>query len=56
MYRISRIFIFRNSPEIDLNTQVQAHFTLPEVNKLAMEARSRSLAVLFVSTGMYTFM
>ncbi|KAJ1395011.1 Polycomb protein, VEFS-Box [Sesbania bispinosa] len=50
VYRISRIFIFRNSPGIDSNTQVQAKFTLPEVNKLAVEARSRSLAVLFVST------
>ncbi|KAJ1389071.1 putative polycomb group protein EMBRYONIC FLOWER 2 isoform [Sesbania bispinosa] len=50
VYRISRIFIFRNSPGIDSNTQVQAKFTLPEVIKLAVEARSRSLAVLFVST------
>jgi len=55
VYRIGRIFIFRNSPGIDLNTQVQANFTLPEVNKLADEARSCSLDILFVSTatGMY---
>ncbi|KAL5194012.1 Polycomb group protein EMBRYONIC FLOWER 2 [Glycine soja] len=51
MYRIGRIFIFRNSPGIDLNTQVQANFTLPEVNKLAEEARSCSLDILFVSTA-----
>lgn len=58
MYRIGRIFIFRNSPGIDLNTQVQANFTLPEVNKLAEEARSCSLDILFVSTatGMYMLM
>ncbi|QCE05521.1 polycomb protein SUZ12 [Vigna unguiculata] len=51
VYRIGRMFIFRNSPEIDLNTQVQANFTLPEVNKLADEARSCSLDILFVSTA-----
>ncbi|XP_047169358.1 polycomb group protein EMBRYONIC FLOWER 2 isoform X1 [Vigna umbellata] len=51
MYRIGRMFIFRNSPGIDLNTQVQANFTLPEVNKLADEARSCSLDILFVSTA-----
>ncbi|XP_027363152.1 polycomb group protein EMBRYONIC FLOWER 2 isoform X2 [Abrus precatorius] len=51
VYRIGRIFIFRNSPGIDLNTQVQANFTLPEVNKLAEEARSCSLDILFVSTA-----
>ncbi|KAK7279086.1 hypothetical protein RJT34_24130 [Clitoria ternatea] len=51
VYRIGRIFIFRNSPGIDLNTQVQANFTLPEVNKLAEEARSCTLDILFVSTA-----
>ncbi|KAH1228900.1 Polycomb group protein EMBRYONIC FLOWER 2 [Glycine max] len=51
IYQIGRIFIFRNSPGIDLNTQVQANFTLPEVNKLAEEARSCSLDILFVSTA-----
>ncbi|KAK7344738.1 hypothetical protein VNO77_14723 [Canavalia gladiata] len=50
-YRIGRIFIFRNFPGIDLNTQVQANFTLPEYNKLAEEARSCSLDILFVSTA-----
>ncbi|KAF7825086.1 polycomb group protein EMBRYONIC FLOWER 2 isoform X1 [Senna tora] len=48
-YRISRICMFRNCSGIDENSQVQANFTLPEVNKLAVEARSRSLAILFVS-------
>ncbi|CAJ1967818.1 unnamed protein product [Sphenostylis stenocarpa] len=51
VYRVGRIFIFRSSPGIDLNTQVQANFTLPEVNKLAEEARSCSLDILFVSTA-----
>ncbi|XP_019435555.1 PREDICTED: polycomb group protein EMBRYONIC FLOWER 2 isoform X2 [Lupinus angustifolius] len=50
VYRISRIFMFRNPPGTDSNIQVQAKFTLPEVNKLAVEARSDSIAILFVST------
>ncbi|XP_020232863.1 polycomb group protein EMBRYONIC FLOWER 2 [Cajanus cajan] len=50
VYQIGRIFIFRNSPGIDLNTQVQANFTLPEINKLAEEAKSDSLVILFIST------
>ncbi|KAF7820462.1 polycomb group protein EMBRYONIC FLOWER 2 isoform X1 [Senna tora] len=41
--------MFRNCSGIDENSQVQANFTLPDVNKLAVEARSRSLAILFVS-------
>lgn len=45
--------MFRNCSGIDGDSQVQANFTLPEVNKLAVEARSGSLAILFVSFGMY---
>lgn len=51
VYRTGRIFFFRNSPGIDLNHQFQAIFSLPEVNKLAEEARSCSLDILFVSTS-----
>ncbi|KAK4279467.1 hypothetical protein QN277_011247 [Acacia crassicarpa] len=49
-YSISRLCMFRNGPGIDGNSQVQANFTLPEVSKLAVEAKSRTLAILFISS------
>ncbi|XP_028805144.1 polycomb group protein EMBRYONIC FLOWER 2 isoform X2 [Neltuma alba] len=49
-YSISRLCMFRNCPGIDGSSQVQANFTLPEVSKLAVEAKSRTLAILFISS------
>lgn len=36
---------------MECNSQVIANFILPEINKLAVEAKSGSLAILFVSCG-----
>ncbi|XP_019427143.1 PREDICTED: polycomb group protein EMBRYONIC FLOWER 2-like [Lupinus angustifolius] len=49
-YRISRIFKFEDFPEIDGDAEVQAKFKLPEVNKLAEEAKSGSLYLMVFTT------
>ncbi|KAF1878637.1 hypothetical protein Lal_00047308 [Lupinus albus] len=49
-YRISRIFKFEDFPEIDGDAEVQAKFKLPEVNKLAQEAKSGSLYLMVFTT------
>ncbi|XP_047161238.1 polycomb group protein EMBRYONIC FLOWER 2-like [Vigna umbellata] len=51
VYQIGRIFIFRNSREVDWNSEVQVKFTLPELNKLAKEAKSDTIDLLFVSAA-----
>lgn len=53
IYSISRLCMFRKCPGINGSSQVQANFTLPEVSKLAVEAKSRTLAILFISSGMH---
>ncbi|KAK7355311.1 hypothetical protein VNO80_14565 [Phaseolus coccineus] len=50
VYQLGRIFIFRKSSEVYLDAEVQAEFTLPEMNRLAKEAKSGTIDVLFVST------
>lgn len=50
VYQLGRIFIFRRSSEVDMSIEVKAEFKLPEINKLAKEAKSGKIDVLFVST------
>jgi len=56
VYHIGRIFVFRG--DVDLNSAVQVKFTLPEMNKLAKEAISDTIDLLFLSaaTGMYVLL
>ncbi|XP_075649265.1 polycomb group protein EMBRYONIC FLOWER 2 isoform X1 [Castanea sativa] len=49
MYRFSRGCVLDSSAGVEGSTQIQAHFILPEINKLAPEAKSGSLAILLVS-------
>ncbi|CAJ1967822.1 unnamed protein product [Sphenostylis stenocarpa] len=51
VYKIGRLFIFRNSPGVGLNSEIKAKFILPEVNRLAREAKSGTLDLWFVSTA-----
>lgn len=44
-----------NSTGVDGTGQHQANFILPDINKLASEAKSGSLAILLVSFGMDCF-
>lgn len=44
-----------NSTGVDGSSQHQANFILPDINKLALEAKSGSLAILLVSFGMYFY-
>lgn len=44
-----------NSTGVDGSSQLQANFILPDINKLALEAKSGSLAILFVSFGMHSW-
>ncbi|BBH01589.1 VEFS-Box of polycomb protein [Prunus dulcis] len=48
-YRFSRACMLSNSTGVDGSSQLQANFILPDINKLALEAKSGSLAILFVS-------
>ncbi|XP_021832431.1 polycomb group protein EMBRYONIC FLOWER 2 isoform X1 [Prunus avium] len=48
-YRFSRACMLSNSTGADGSSQLQANFILPDINKLALEAKSGSLAILFVS-------
>jgi hypothetical protein len=52
VYRFSRACIFTNPTGVEGSTQIQANIILPEINKLALEAKSGSLAILLVSWGM----
>ncbi|KAJ7974847.1 Polycomb group EMBRYONIC FLOWER 2-like protein [Quillaja saponaria] len=49
LYRFNQICILTNASGVGGCTEVQANFNLPDFNKLAVEAKSRSLFVLFVS-------
>ncbi|GMJ13666.1 EMBRYONIC FLOWER 2, CYTOKININ RESISTANT 1 [Hibiscus trionum] len=49
VYRFRRACILTSFTGIEGNNQAQANFILPEINKLAMEAKSGSLAILLVS-------
>ncbi|OMO52251.1 Polycomb protein, VEFS-Box [Corchorus olitorius] len=51
VYRFRRACILTSFTGIEGSNQAQVNFVLPEINKLAMEARSGSLAILFVSFG-----
>lgn len=51
VYRFSRGCVLDSSAGVEGSTQIQAHFILPEINKLAPEAKSGSLAILLVSWG-----
>ncbi|MBA0678468.1 hypothetical protein Goari_019812 [Gossypium aridum] len=49
VYRFRRACILTSITGIEGSNQAQANFVLPEINKLAMEAKSGSLAILLVS-------
>ncbi|XP_022140940.1 polycomb group protein EMBRYONIC FLOWER 2 isoform X3 [Momordica charantia] len=49
VYRFSRACLLTGISRVECNSQVIANFILPEINKLAVEAKSGSLAILFVS-------
>ncbi|KAB2038162.1 hypothetical protein ES319_D03G126800v1 [Gossypium barbadense] len=49
VYRFRRACILTSFTGIEGSNQDQANFVLPEINKLAMEAKSGSLAILLVS-------
>ncbi|XP_022922803.1 polycomb group protein EMBRYONIC FLOWER 2-like isoform X4 [Cucurbita moschata] len=49
VYRFSRACLLNGINRVECNSQVIANFILPEINKLAVEAKSGSLAILFVS-------
>ncbi|XWS51561.1 hypothetical protein CRYUN_Cryun12cG0187200 [Craigia yunnanensis] len=49
VYRFRRACILTSFTGIEGCNQAQANFILPEINKLAMEAKSGSLAILLVS-------
>ena len=53
VYRFRRACILTSFTGIEVGNQAQANFILPEINKLAVEAKSGSLAILLVSFGMY---
>ncbi|XP_073260938.1 polycomb group protein EMBRYONIC FLOWER 2 isoform X4 [Populus alba] len=49
VYRFSQPCVLTGFAGVEGSTQVQAHFVLPEMNKLASEVKSGSLHVLLVS-------
>ncbi|KAG8652782.1 polycomb group protein EMBRYONIC FLOWER 2 isoform X2 [Manihot esculenta] len=49
VYRFRRACVLTNFSGVEGSTQAHANFILPEINKLALEAKSGSLAILFVS-------
>ncbi|XP_007038263.2 PREDICTED: polycomb group protein EMBRYONIC FLOWER 2 isoform X1 [Theobroma cacao] len=49
VYRFRRACILTSFTGIEGSNQAQANFILPEINKLAIEAKSGSLAILLVS-------
>ncbi|XP_044505821.1 polycomb group protein EMBRYONIC FLOWER 2-like isoform X2 [Mangifera indica] len=48
-YRFNRACILTNFAGVEGSTQVQANFILPDINKLALKAKSSSLAILLVN-------
>ncbi|XP_073223943.1 polycomb group protein EMBRYONIC FLOWER 2-like isoform X2 [Cicer arietinum] len=50
VYLVSQIFTFRDPSGIGGNDQIQATFVLHDINKLAVEAKSGSLFLLFFTT------
>lgn len=55
VYRFGRACVLTNFAGVEGSTQAQASFVLPEMNKLASEAKSGSLAILLLSFGMYSY-
>ncbi|KDP22473.1 hypothetical protein JCGZ_26304 [Jatropha curcas] len=51
VYRFHRACVLTKFSGIEGSTQAQANFVLPEINKLALEVKSGSLAILFVSSA-----
>ncbi|KAL5537545.1 hypothetical protein UlMin_045740, partial [Ulmus minor] len=49
VYRFSRACMLTNSAGVEGRSQVQANFILPDINKLALEVKSGSFAILLVS-------
>ncbi|KAL1197306.1 Polycomb group protein EMBRYONIC FLOWER 2 [Cardamine amara subsp. amara] len=49
VYRFSRACILTGGVGVDGVSQAQANFLLPDMNRLALEAKSGSLAILFIS-------
>jgi hypothetical protein len=49
VYRFSRACILTGGLGVDGVSQAQANFLLPDMNRLALEAKSGSLAILFIS-------
>ncbi|GKV45496.1 hypothetical protein SLEP1_g52568 [Rubroshorea leprosula] len=49
VYRFRRACILTSFAGVEGSSQSQATFLLPEINKLAMEVKSSSLAILFIS-------
>ncbi|GLT39868.1 hypothetical protein SLA2020_140350 [Shorea laevis] len=49
VYCFRRAYILNSFTGIEGSSQVQATFLLPEINKLAMEVKSSSLAIIFIS-------
>ncbi|ESQ43452.1 hypothetical protein EUTSA_v10012944mg [Eutrema salsugineum] len=49
VYRFSRACILTGVLGVDGVSQAQANFLLPDMNRLALEAKSGSLAILFIS-------
>nr|XP_029145014.1 polycomb group protein EMBRYONIC FLOWER 2 isoform X4 [Arachis hypogaea] len=47
LYRIGRVFIFQAPSEVDGDTQQKANFLLPDIQRLALTAKSGSLVLLF---------
>ncbi|KAJ4866312.1 Polycomb group protein EMBRYONIC FLOWER 2 [Raphanus sativus] len=50
-YKFSRACILTGVLGVDGVSQAQAKFLLPDMNELALEAKSGSLAILFISFG-----
>ncbi|EEF51620.1 polycomb protein embryonic flower, putative [Ricinus communis] len=49
VYRFHRACVLTNFAGVEGSAQAQANFVLPEINKLDLEAKSGSLAIVFVS-------
>lgn len=54
-YRFNRACILTNFTGVEGSTQVQANFILPDTNKLALKAKSGSLAILLVNFGIFIY-
>lgn len=51
VYRFNRACILTSSARVDGSHQAQANFILPDISKLAMEAKCGSLTILIVKCG-----